>query len=183
MAFETNLAPFWEGFGSQVGAKLAPSCFKNRSKKSSKKWSHFGSLLDRFLIDLGLQLRRPRGSYEMGLGALGVILGHLGAKMAPRPLQEGLGTDFWPIFVDFWTNFGWFYFEFWLIFGPILIDVSTYFGIWLPALLNVWAYVGHVAHVTPSSNPKARWRGWPEGQLDMYMYVYIHHRALHEVEC
>ena len=36
----------------------------------------------------------------------------------------------------------------------------------LSALLDVWAYVGHVAHVPLSSNPQARWRVWPEGQLD-----------------
>ena len=36
----------------------------------------------------------------------------------------------------------------------------------LSALLDVWAYVGHVALVPLSSNPQARWRGWPEGQLD-----------------
>ena len=35
------------------------------------------------------------------------------------------------------------------------------------ALLDVWAYVGHVALVPLSSNPQARWRGWPEGQLDI----------------
>ena len=39
----------------------------------------------------------------------------------------------------------------------------------LSALLDVWAYVGHVALVPLSSNPQARWRGWPEGQLDIYM--------------
>ena len=36
----------------------------------------------------------------------------------------------------------------------------------LSALLHIWAYVGHVAHVRLSSNPQARWRVWPEGQLD-----------------
>jgi len=94
MAFEANLASFWEVFGSQLGTKLAPNRSKNRSKKSSRKLSHFTSLLDRFLVDFGLQLRGPRGSNEMSFGALGVVLGHLGAKMSPRPLQEGLGTAF-----------------------------------------------------------------------------------------
>jgi len=41
----------------------------------------------------------------------------------------------------------------------------------LSALLDVWAYVGHVAHVPLSSNPQARWRVWPEGQLDIYVYT------------
>ena len=44
----------------------------------------------------------------------------------------------------------------------------------LSALLDVWAYVGHVALVPLSSNPQARWRGWPEGQLDIYIYIYIY---------
>ena len=65
-------------------------------------------------MDFGLQLRRPRGSNEMGVGALGVILGHLGAKMAPRPLQEGLGTDFCR-FLD----------RFWSILAAILVDLLT----------------------------------------------------------
>ena len=113
MAFGANLAPFWEGFGSQVGPKLAPNRSQNRLKKLLKKWLHFGSLPDRFLVDFGLQHGRPRGSNEMLFGALWVVLGHLGAKMAPRPLQEGLGTDFW-------TNFGRFLEQFWLIFDAFL---------------------------------------------------------------
>ena len=44
----------------------------------------------------------------------------------------------------------------------------------LSALLDVWAYVGHVAHVPLSSNPQARWRVWPEGQLDMHLDNTIH---------
>ena len=184
MAFEANLAPFLEIFGSQVGTKLAPNRFKNLSNKSSKQWSHFTSLLDWFLVDFGLQLRRPRGSNEMGFGALGVVLSYLGAKMAPRPLQEGLGTAFgwfvdrfWSIFgpnlVDFWTNFAWLSDQVWLIFVNLFdrcldkccLMFQHILVILLSALLDVWAYVGHVAHVPLSSNPQARWRGWPEGQL------------------
>ena len=33
----SNWAPFWEGLGLQVGAKLAPSCLKSRSNIPSKK--------------------------------------------------------------------------------------------------------------------------------------------------
>ena len=115
----------------------------------------------------------------MGFGALGVVLSYLGAKMAPRPLQEGLGTAFGRFFIDF----GRFLDQFWSIFGTSLIDFLNLFDrcldkcflmfqhilvIVLSALLDVWAYVGHVAHVPLSSNPQARWRGWPEGQLDIY---------------
>ena len=43
----------------------------------------------------------------------------------------------------------------------------------LSALLHIWAYVGHVAHVPLSSNPQARWRVWPEGQLDKYVFMHV----------
>ena len=51
--FRANLAPFWEGFGAQHGAKLAPNCSKNRCPNRSKKLSHFGPLLGPILIDFG----------------------------------------------------------------------------------------------------------------------------------
>ena len=104
----------------------------------------------------------------MGFGALGVILGHLGAKMAPRPLQEGLGTDFDRFFdgllLDFGSNFGGFVDQSWSIFRPSLIDLLSLLDrcfnkcclmfqcilvIVLSALLDVWAYVGHVALASP----------------------------------
>ena len=37
MDLGANLAPFWEGFGGQVGAKLGPSGNKTRPHKQSKK--------------------------------------------------------------------------------------------------------------------------------------------------
>ena len=122
MAFGAYLAPFWEGFGSQVGAKLAANRSKNRSKNLSKKWYHFRSPLDRFLVDLGLQLRRPRGSNEPGFGAYVGSWSHLGAKMASRALQEDLGTDFGRFLNHFgrfleqcWSIFEWFLEQFWMI--------------------------------------------------------------------
>ena len=54
--FGANLAPCWEGFRGQDGAKLAPNRSKNRFPNPSKNWSHFGSLLERILNDFGLQL-------------------------------------------------------------------------------------------------------------------------------
>ena len=117
--FGTNLPPFWEGFGSQVGAKLAPNRSKSRSKKWSKKWSPFGSLLGAILVDFGLQLG---GQSSLGGGkaltfrtSFGVLV-PLGAKMAPRPLQDpakrALGIDFgrildWWIFAGLCFDFGW----------------------------------------------------------------------------
>ena len=37
LVLEGILAPFWEGFGGQVGAKLAPNLSKSRFQKISKK--------------------------------------------------------------------------------------------------------------------------------------------------
>ena len=73
--FGTNLAPFWEGLGSQFEAKLAPDRSKSRSKKRSKKWSPFGSLLGTIFIDFGPNLgtkMEPKTPY-------------LGAGISPRP--------------------------------------------------------------------------------------------------
>ena len=73
-------------------------------------------------MDFGLQLRRPRGSNEMGVGRLGVVLGHLGTKMAPRTLQEGLGTDF-----------GRFLYRFCSIWAIILVDLLR-----VPKIIDFW---------------------------------------------
>ena len=53
----------------------------------------------------------------MGVGPLGVVLGHLGTKMAPRSLQEGLGTDFGRLLDRFCS-----------IWAAILVDLLTNLG-------------------------------------------------------
>ena len=87
-----------------------------------KKLYHFGSLPDRFLVDVDLQL----GTYIGGPNVW--VLEHfgswspLGAKMGPRPLQETLQDRFWwilgPNLVDFGSQLG----GCWLDFGPNLTD-------------------------------------------------------------
>ena len=72
--FRANLALFWEGFGSQVGAKMVPNRSKNRSKHRSKKWSPFGSSQDRFSSDFGPQLGGSRG---VRWGSVGRLFGLL----------------------------------------------------------------------------------------------------------
>ena len=69
-------------------------------------------------MDFGFQLRRARGSNEMGFGALGVVLGHLGAKMPQDLSKRALGL----LLVDFWTDFNRSLDQFCLIVGPSLID-------------------------------------------------------------
>ena len=74
-------------------------------------------------MDFGLQLRRPRGSNEPGFGAYVGSWSHLGAKMASRALQEGLGTDFGRFLDKFWSIFGPMLVDFRMIFDTILNDV------------------------------------------------------------
>ena len=111
--FGANLAPFWEGFGGQDGAKMAPNRSKNRSKNQSKKWSPFGSHLDRFLIDFGLQLGGSRGVRWGSVGRLFRLLNISWSQDVgkspqdpPRPLQDPsktpLGTNFWRFGAPTW---------------------------------------------------------------------------------
>ena len=49
--FGTNLGWFWEGFGGQVGTKLAPNRIRTRPHNQSRKLSLFGRPPKRFLIN------------------------------------------------------------------------------------------------------------------------------------
>ena len=100
-------------------------------------------------MDFGLQLRRPRGSNAPGFGAYVGSWSHLGAKMASRGLQEDLGTDFGRYLEPFWSIFGPMLVDFHMMFGTILNDFSNIFNICFSALLDVWAYVGHVVLASP----------------------------------
>ena len=95
---------FWKDFGSQNPSKI--------DQKMKQKNRYF---LDRFWIDFssiwGAKMGGPGGVLKFTFWCLFGSWGHLGAKMAPRPLQEASGTDF-----------GWFLDRFWLIFEWILLD-------------------------------------------------------------
>ena len=113
--FTTKLAPFWDGFGSHFGSKLAPNCSKNRFQNSSKKRCHVVEIFGRLLVDFGPKfdpnLRRKRFVMLTYVG----FWGHLGAKMAPgapkRPsgsILDRFGTDvrqFFEQFSGIWDRF------------------------------------------------------------------------------
>ena len=112
-------------------------------------------------------------------GGLEPSWGQDGPKTFPRGPWDCFWLIFGSILIDFWTNFAWLSDQVWLIFVNLFdrcldkccLMFQHILVILLSALLDVWAYVGHVAHVPLSSNPQARWRGWPEGQLDTYTYT------------
>ena len=94
MDLGANLGRFWEGFGGQVGAKLGPNATKTRPQNQSKKISLFGSPPERFWVDFGFQVGRSLGAPNLYFLDFFWFLGTSWAKMAPRALQEALGTNF-----------------------------------------------------------------------------------------
>ena len=103
---EANLAPFWEGLGSQVGAKLAPNCSKNRSKNLSKKWSHVALIFCRILFEFGANLAPNIGRKMFVMLVYVGSWSHLGAKMAPGPPQEAPKPPLGPILEPTWHQLG-----------------------------------------------------------------------------
>ena len=89
--FGTNLAPFWEGFGSQVGAKLEQNGSKSRSQKQSKNHHLLDRSWERFFEILGPNMPPKRGPQKLIFGGflpLGAILEPRWPQDPPRPLQE-----------------------------------------------------------------------------------------------
>ena len=109
-----------------------PTSSQNRSKIDKKSNQKFNEFLIWFFIDFG-QFWLPKPLQTIFLNFLGRplegVLGPLGAKMAPRPLQDGPQTPpRWPqepilsIFVDFFIDF-------WLIFCLIFDWFSMDLGL------------------------------------------------------
>ena len=153
-----NLHRFWSqldsilgGFGepswSQVGTKSLQKSIPKMIKKTITISMASGWIFDSF----GLQKGSPRGPPELTFRGLRASWGRLGAKMAPRPLQEGLRDRFSPIFGGFWEDvssiFGrflvGFLIDFWLIGWLVGWWVGWLVGWlvdWLVGCLVVWLF-------------------------------------------
>ena len=107
----------------------------------------------------------PRGGHTKCflalLRGLGSSWGQDGPQDGPKTPQEAPKHPFCPDFGGFL-----------LIFHRFLIDFLLV--CWLVALLVCWpaGFVGLLL-VCWISLPQARWRGWPAGQLDICIYVYL----------
>ena len=123
--FGPNLAPFWDGFGSQDRAKLAPNRCKNRSSKRSTKmitsWIAPKSIFNRFWAPNGpkmgvtnVYILDTLGSW----GSLGPKMGQNGPKTPPRRPPA-------PMLDDFEPHLGRFCHPIWMIVGFNLKDVGN----------------------------------------------------------
>ena len=78
-----NLGRFWEGFGGQVGPKLAPNGNKPWPHNQSKIWSLFGRPPERFLMISGPNL--------------GPTWANLASKTLPKfSIRGAAGRPFYP---------------------------------------------------------------------------------------
>ena len=106
------LEAIWHQIWSQVGTKFDQKPTQKPIKKIITLRMPSGSIFLRF----GVPNWVPGGGRRTHFWSFFWSWGRLGAKMAPRPLQEASGTDFGSILDRFWTNFGWFLVRFWMIF-------------------------------------------------------------------
>ena len=91
MDFGSNLGRFWEGFGSQVRAKLDQNGSKSRSQKQPKNHHFLDPSWERFFEILGPNMPPKRGPQKLIFGGfllLGAILEPRWPQDPPRPLQE-----------------------------------------------------------------------------------------------
>ena len=87
MDFGTNLAPFWKGFGVQVGAKIDQKSFKKSiitfERNLEPTWSHIGPTY----------------------APLGPNLAQLGPNLDPTWSQNADGADGWSTIFRFKMGF------------------------------------------------------------------------------
>ena len=104
--FGNNLGRFWEGFGGQVGTKLAPNGTRTRPHNQSTKmitfWKAYGTNFNQFLADLGTNWGGPGGSNESAFWTFFGSWGQDPPKTPPRAPQEAPRAPKSPILVDFW---------------------------------------------------------------------------------
>ena len=68
----------------KIDQKINKKSIQQPIRKTITSWIDLGLIFGRFLVDFGA----PRGAPEITFRALLGSWGHLGAKMAPRALQE-----------------------------------------------------------------------------------------------
>ena len=156
--------------------KIGPRRCPNAIRKKIQKSIAFGRLRGRFCIDFGTQLGSGGGVRERRFGRFLRSWGGLGGKMAAGCPKSASKTDFGPILVDFWPIFD----EFLMLLPLFLLALKRELSVEFGPLCRSRGY----CYVLPScgnsltihsQNPfiEARWRRWPEGQLDKTTLTYI----------
>ena len=147
----------------------SPEASERDPKKDTKRYCVW-KLRDRFCIDFGTQLGSWGGVREGRFGHFFRSWSCLGGKMAPGCPKSASKTDFGPILVDLGTIFN----EFLMLLPPFLLALKRELSVEFGPLCRSRGY----CYVLPScgnsltihsQNPfiEARWRRWPEGQLDI----------------
>ena len=119
-----NLALFWEGFGCQVGPKLAIKSNNIRSNNQPKKMIRL--LMASRLIVRGFRLPTwgssggPPGVRRATFWLLKPSWIQDGPHIPPRPLQDLPKTPPRHRFKRFWSLLGWIFKGFWTLSGLIL---------------------------------------------------------------
>ena len=113
MDLGTNMAGFWRGLGSQVGAMLGPNATKAGPKNQSKKSSLFGRPPEPILMNFWWILAPTWGGQGVQRISFLVIMLALAAKMPqdtsktpPRAPQEAPRAPKSLILEGFWKIFG-----------------------------------------------------------------------------
>ena len=109
MDFGTNLGRFWEGFGGQVGAMLAPNAIKTRPQNQSKNECFLESLWVDFEWILAPNMAPKGRNFYLQIStflALGAILAPRRPQDAPRSPKRRPRQPPRPILEPFWWIFG-----------------------------------------------------------------------------
>ena len=175
--WKSILGRFLLHFRTPDPMKIGPRRCPNAIRKKIQKSIAFGRLRGRFCIDFGTQLGSGGGSANAVLDVfcgLGAVLGGRWPQDAPRALPRPILDRFWSIFVEF------------LMLLPLfLLALKRELGIEVGLLFRCrgyWCVLPScvISLTIHSQNPfiEARWRRWPEGQLDkeyniLYKIYYI----------
>ena len=164
---------FWDDFSSIFGPRIrwksVPRGVRTRSEKECKKVLRLEGFGVDFASILGPNLD-PGGVRERRFGRFLQSWGGLGGKMAARCPKSASKTDFGPILIDFWLIFD----EFLMLLPLFLLALKRELGIEVGLLFRCrgyWCVLPScvISLTIHSQNPfiEARWRRWPEGQLDI----------------